>query len=201
MSVTYKFLDKDKKKIDEYKGAACFYGANDQYKSYPEAVYFSYTLTTKFSEDIIAKYLTFLNNIKWFHQINIPTFLKTKTYTFKIEDKNSFKTFATLTVLRYLDEEVNSVKFILKNIDNTKISKLKLLLASAIYCSNDNHFLNQQTNDIKEFVEFKLKKQTFPKDSKITSKGLHEYFSTKSRTWAAADFFKKNLANHYGLIL
>ncbi len=125
------------------------------------------------------------------------TCTQNKAYTFKITRQNSLKSFATLTAIRYLEEETDAVKFILKNKEAKTISKLKLLLLSAIYQKNGGHFLNRPPIRDEDFIKHKIVKVKFTPDTKITSNGLHAYFGNYQSTWGNNPQQKKSLCEHY----
>jgi len=128
------------------------------------------------------EYIKFLNTTKHFYHISLDEFLKDESYTFKIATTNSFKTFATLTALRYIEEEINQVKFVLKNI-NVNIKPIKLLLLAAIYQNNSNHCLNLKPKNINTLIKHKLYRRKYPPDNSVITRTLHSYYSTSDTTW------------------
>jgi len=200
-NITYSFLDKDKKEIKEYTAQACFGFTNFQYTKHKDAIYFKYTVNSKLSLENSIKYIQFLNSIKWFYSINVNQFRKDQSYIFKIKSKDSFKTFATLTALRYLDENYNAVLHILENLDNKKISKMKLLLYfGSRYTTNTGHTLNKSPKIAEEFFKFKLKKYKTVKDDLVVKSGkLNDFFSTPRVYWGHAPEVSNAIKNYYGL--
>lgn len=198
MSVTYEYLNSSKKVLHTYKAEACFYQANTYLRRHNTAVYFRYKLSNiTMSNEMMHDYLTFLNATKVLYRLNVENIIKEKAYTFRISRQNSLKSFATLTAIRYLEEETNAVKFILKNKNVKTISKLKLLLLSAIYQVNGGHFLNRPPLRNEDFIKHKIEKVKFTPDKKITSNGLHAYFGNYQSTWGSNPKQKKELCDHY----
>lgn len=198
MSITYEYLDSSKKVLHTYKGEACFYQANTYLNRHRTAVYFRYKLSNiTVSNKMMREYLTFLNATKVLYRLNVENIIKEKAYTFKISRQHSLKSFATLTALRYLEEETNAIKFILKNKNAKTISKLKLLLLSALYQNNSEHFLNRPPIRNEDFIKHKIEKVKFTPDKKITSYGLHAYFGNYQSTFGSNPRQKKELCDHY----
>lgn len=210
-NITYSFLDKDKKEIIKFENQACFGNVDNHYSKYKNnvyfkykyknAVYFKYIVNSRLSLEDSIKYIQFLNSIKWFYSINVNQFRKDQSYIFKIKDKDSFKTFATLTALRYLDENHIAVKHILKNLNNKKISKMKLLLYfGSKYTTNTGHALNKSPKIAEEFFKFKLKKYKTVKDDLVVKSGkLNDFFSTPSVYWSPQPEVSTAIENYYGL--
>lgn len=198
MSITYEYLNSSKKVLRTYKMEACFYNANTYLNRHKTAVYFRYKLSNvTVSNEMMRDYLTFLNATKVLYRLNVENIMKEKAYTFRISRQNSLKSFATLTAIRYLEEETNAVKFILKNKNAKTISKLKLLLLSALYQNNCGHFLNRPSIRNEDFIKHKIEKVKFTPDKKITSNGLHAYFGNYQSTWGGNQKQKKELCDHY----
>lgn len=198
MSITYEYLNSNKQILHTYKKEACFYQANYYLNRHKTAVYFRYKLTNiTVSNEMMRDYLTFLNTTKVLYRLNVENIMKEKAYTFKISRQNSLKSFATLTALRYLEEETKAVKFILKNKNAKTISKLKLLLLSALYQNNGGHFLNRPPLRDEDFIKHKITKVKFNPDKTITSNGLHAYFGNYPSTWGSNPKQIKELCDHY----
>ena len=200
--VTYQFLDKNKQIIKEYEDA-CFSGTNYQYENHEDAVYFKYIVNNKCTKEQGIEYIRFLNSIRWFDNINVNQFIFDNSYIFKIKSKNSLRTFATLTALRYLDENKEAVIAILKNKDNRKISRMKLLLLlGAMFTINTGHNLNKVPTDVKEFIKAKIPKYKGEADDKIWSSGLNDLFkTTRIESWCMGIDKENTFKAHYGLIL
>ena len=200
--VTYQFLDNNKQIITEYD-AACFSSTNYQYDNHKDAVYFKYIVNNKCTKAQGIEYIRFLNSIRWFDNINVHQFIFDNSYIFKIKSKNSLRTFATLTALRYLDENKQAVIAILKNKDNRKISRMKLLLLlGAMFTSNIGHNLNKVPINVKEFIKAKIPKYKGEADDKIWSSGLHNIFKTTTiESWSMDTDKENTFKTHYGLIL
>ena len=200
--VTYQFLDKNKQIIKEYK-EACFSSTNYQYENHKDAVYFKYIVNNKCTKEQGIEYIRFLNSIRWFDNINVNQFIFDNSYIFKIKSKNSLRTFATLTALRYLDENKEAVIAILKNKDNRKISRMKLLLLlGAMFTINTGHNLNKVPTDVKEFIKAKIPKYKGEADDKVWSSGLHDVFrTTEVESWHMPKYAIDAFKAHYGLIL
>jgi len=198
MSITYEYLNGSKQILHTYRQEACFYQANTYLRIHKKAVYFRYKLTNiTVSNEMMRDYLTFLNSTKVLYRLNVEDIMNEKSYTFRITRQNSLKSFATLTAIRYLEEETNAVKFILKNKDVKTISKLNLLLLSAVYQMNGGHFLNRPPIKNEDFIKHKIVKVKFTPDNKITSKGLHAYFGNYPSLWGVNPQQKKSLCEHY----
>lgn len=198
MSITYEYLNGSKQILHTYGREACFYHANGHLRNHETAVYFRYKLTNiTVSNEMMRDYLTFLNSTRVLYKLNVEEIIKKKAYTFRITRQNSLKSFATLTAIRYLEEETNAIKFILKNKDAKTISKLKLLLLSAIYQMNGGHFLNRPPIRNEDFIKHKIVKVKFTPDTKIISTGLHAYFGSYQSTWGSNPQQKKSLCEHY----
>ncbi len=198
MSITYEYLNGSKQILHTYRQEACFYQANTYLSRHKTAVYFRYKLTNiTVSNEMMQDYLTFLNSTRVLYKLNVENIIKEKAYTFKITRQNSLKSFATLTAIRYLEEETDAVKFILKNKEAKTISKLKLLLLSAIYQMNGGHFLNRPPIRNEDFIKHKIVKVKFTPDTKIISNGLHNYFGNYQSSWGSNPQQKKSLCEHY----
>lgn len=198
MSVSYSFLDKNKKVLKTFPIEACFYRANDLLKDYGnKAVYVRYDAKTNLTKEEVFQYITFLNSTRHFYKINVTGFMKNYTYTFKIKRQNSLRTFALLTAIRYIDEETKAVEFILKNMDNKNLTKLRLLLLSGIYTVNNGHFLNMRPILSKDFINYKIPKLNRTPDNKVTQTGLHKFYSNYKTTWAMNEKVKQELVKHY----
>lgn len=198
MSITYEYLTDSKQILHTYRQEACFYNANLYLNQHKTAVYFRYKLTNiTVSDKMMRDYLTFLNATKVLYKLNVEDIMNEEAYTFRITRQNSLKSFATLTAIRYLEEETKAVKFILQNKDVKTISKLKLLLLSAMYQNNGGHFLNRPSLRNEDFIKYEIKKVKFTPDNKITSNGLHVYFSNYPSTWSFNPQQKKSLCEHY----
>ena len=200
--VTYQFLGKNKQIIKEYN-AACFSSTNYQYDNHEDAVYFKYIVNNKCTKHQGIEYIRFLNSIRWFDNINVNQFIFDNSYVFKIKSKNSLRTFATLTALRYLDENKQAVEAILANKDNRKISRMKLLLLlGAMFTSNTGHNLNKVPSNILEFIKAKIPKYKGEADDKIWSSGLNDMFKTNTvESWYMPTDVLTAFKTHYGLIL
>lgn len=185
-TVHYTIFDKDKNIIRD-RFALCF--SNEVDKCYLNEVYFTYYIKScKLTKEQIKDYIAFLQKIPYFKTIDFTDVLKTLTFTFDVTKTNGTHMFLVLTVLRYLEEDTDIVRFILKNKDS-RLHKNKILLLSTRYSSNAGHAISLYPTDM-SIKNHKIVSIGNP-DNFILKSGLHSVYYPHG-SWQRDETILKN---------
>ncbi len=183
--ITFTIFDKDMKPIRGSEKAPCFRSELGVSTDEGEKYFTYYIKKCKFTKQQVLDFTEFLKKITYFKRIDFSDVVENLQFTFDITKTNSLHMFMVLTVLRYLEEDTDVVRFILLNKDNP-LAKVKILLLSSNYSTNTGHCISMHPTE--EMVRTYKTKRLHKTDNKILSGGLQDYYFPGG-SWRQSNLF------------